>query len=172
LSAAGLCRSTKKIAGAGIPMTSTLAVFLPHFGADNTPLFRDGMPFPWNTISSAGQGPVNARLLWEAGISYGYYSTWSLAPSKIGPVDVHEIARLLGRRGGEARARRLSSSERRRIASLGGTARVRSLQAALRITDNLNYAAAAEELRGPSRRVLTRMKTFAGPLPGIYPDEE
>jgi imidazolonepropionase-like amidohydrolase len=68
----------KKIASAGIPMTSTLAVFVPHFGADNTPLFRDAMPFPWETISSAGQGPVNARLLWEAGISYGYGTdtTW------------------------------------------------------------------------------------------------
>ncbi len=30
-------------------------------------------PFPWNTLSSAGQGPVNARLLWDAGlVSYGY----------------------------------------------------------------------------------------------------
>ena len=68
----------KKIAGAGIPMTSTLQVFAPHFSADNTPLFRDGEPFPWNTLSSAGDGPVNARLLWEAGISYGYGTdtTW------------------------------------------------------------------------------------------------
>ncbi|HZI81213.1 MAG TPA: amidohydrolase family protein [Vicinamibacterales bacterium] len=70
--------AAKRIAGAGIPMTSTLQVFAPHFGAGNAPLFRDGQPFPWNTISSAGQGPVNARLLWEAGISYGYGTdtTW------------------------------------------------------------------------------------------------
>jgi imidazolonepropionase-like amidohydrolase len=69
---------TKRIAGAGIPMTSTLQVFVPHFGADNKPLFRDAQPFPWNTLSSAGQGPVNARLLWEAGLSYGYGTdtTW------------------------------------------------------------------------------------------------
>ena len=69
---------TKRIASAGIPMTSTLQVFVPHFGSDNTPLFRDAQPFPWNTLSSAGQGPVNARLLWEAGISYGYGTdtTW------------------------------------------------------------------------------------------------
>ena len=72
--------AVKKIAGAGIPMTSTLAVFLPHFGADNTPLFRDALPFPWETISSAGQGPVNARLLWEAGISYGYGTDTSWPP--------------------------------------------------------------------------------------------
>jgi imidazolonepropionase-like amidohydrolase len=62
----------RKIAEAGIPMTSTLTVFLPHFDHDNTPLFRDAKPFPWHTLSSAGQGPVNARLLWNAGISYGY----------------------------------------------------------------------------------------------------
>jgi imidazolonepropionase-like amidohydrolase len=69
-----------RIATAGIPMTSTLAVFVPHFGSDNRALFRDGMPFPWETISSAGQGPVNARLLWEAGISYGYGTDTSWAP--------------------------------------------------------------------------------------------
>lgn len=62
----------RKIVEAGIPMTSTLAVFGPHFGPDNTPLFRDGQPFPWHTLSSAGQGPVNARLLWNAGVRYGY----------------------------------------------------------------------------------------------------
>lgn len=72
--------AVQKIAKAGIPMTSTLAVFVPHFGRDNTPLFRDALPFPWNTISSAGQGPVNARLLWEAGISYGYGTDTSWPP--------------------------------------------------------------------------------------------
>jgi imidazolonepropionase-like amidohydrolase len=63
----------KKIVDAHIPMTSTLQVFLPHFGPDGKPLFRDGGPFPFDTLSSAGQGPVNARLLWEAGLKdYGY----------------------------------------------------------------------------------------------------
>jgi imidazolonepropionase-like amidohydrolase len=69
-----------KIANAGIPMTSTLAIFLPHFDADNKPLFRDRGPFPWDTISSGGQGPVNARLLWEAGITYGYGTDTSWHP--------------------------------------------------------------------------------------------
>ena len=65
--------AVKKIVDARIPMTSTLAVFVPHFDSNGAPLFRDAKPFPWNTLSSAGQGPVNARLLWEAGIvSYGY----------------------------------------------------------------------------------------------------
>jgi imidazolonepropionase-like amidohydrolase len=60
------------IVSAGIPMTSTLAIFTPHFGEDGEPLFRDGEPFPWDTITSAGDGPTNARLLWEAGITYAY----------------------------------------------------------------------------------------------------
>jgi len=74
--------AVQKIAKAGIPMTSTLAVFIPHFSPDNTPLFRDALPFPWNTVSSAGQGPVNARLLWEAGISYGYGTDTSWPPKE------------------------------------------------------------------------------------------
>lgn len=75
--------AVQRIAKAGIPMTSTLAVFLPHFAAGSTtPLFRDGMPFPWNTLSSAGQGPVNARLLWDAGVSLGYGTDTSWPPKE------------------------------------------------------------------------------------------
>jgi imidazolonepropionase-like amidohydrolase len=63
----------KKIVDAKIPMTSTLSVFVPHFDDEGTALFRDRKPFPWHTLSSAGQGPVNARLLVNAGlVSYGY----------------------------------------------------------------------------------------------------
>jgi len=74
--------AVQKIAKAGIPMTSTLAIFIPHFSPDNTPLFRDRLPFPWDTVSSAGQGPVNARLLWEAGLSYGYGTDTSWPPKE------------------------------------------------------------------------------------------
>jgi imidazolonepropionase-like amidohydrolase len=63
---------TQTIVRAGIPMMSTLGVFVPYFDGDNRPLFRDNEPFPWNTLPSGGQGPVNARLLWEAGIVYGF----------------------------------------------------------------------------------------------------
>jgi imidazolonepropionase-like amidohydrolase len=72
--------AVERIGKSGIPMTSTLAVFTPHFDAENRPLFRDAQPFPWNTLSSAGQGPVNARLLWEAGISLGYGTDTSWHP--------------------------------------------------------------------------------------------
>ncbi len=75
--------TTRIIVDAGIPMTSTLGIFVPTFaesnahirdrtGIDNQPRFRDLDPFPMNTLSSAGQGPVNARLLWDAGITYGF----------------------------------------------------------------------------------------------------
>jgi len=75
--------AVKKIVDAKIPMTSTLAVFVPHFDAKGTALFRDALPFPWQTLSSAGQGPVNARLLWEAGIvSYGYGTDTQYPPKE------------------------------------------------------------------------------------------
>ena len=77
------------------------------------------------------------------------------------------MARAMGRRGGRARASRLSPGRRRQIASLGGQARQRSLLAAWRLVENLLYAAAVEELRGEPREVL-RMKTFNGRLPGLY----
>jgi len=84
-------------------------------------------------------------------------------------MDVREMARKMGRRGGQVRARRLSAERRRQIASLGGQARHRSMQAARRIVDNLRYAAAVLELRGGAPKVL-RMRTFSGRLPGLYPD--
>jgi hypothetical protein len=79
-----------------------------------------------------------------------------------------EMAQALGRRGGRARASRLSAAEKKRIASLGGKARLQSLQAARRIADNLRYAAVLGDLRGQPTTV-RRVRTFAGPLPGIYP---
>jgi imidazolonepropionase-like amidohydrolase len=60
------------IGQAGIPMMSTLGVFVPFFSADNEALFRDGTPFPWERLYHAGEGAVNARLLWNAGITYGF----------------------------------------------------------------------------------------------------
>ena len=82
-------------------------------------------------------------------------------------MDAGAMARAMGRRGGRARASRLSPERRRQIASLGGRARQRSLLAARRLVENLVYAAAVAELHGEAREVL-RMKTFAGPLPGLY----
>ena len=79
-----------------------------------------------------------------------------------------EMARALGRKGGRARGQRLSQAEKKRIASLGGKARLQSLQAARRIADNFRYAAVVDALRGQPAAV-RRVSAFAGPLPGIYP---
>ena len=56
------------------------------------------------------------------------------------------------------------------VSRKGGPVRVRrraSLDAAQRIAANFAYLAAVVALRGETSRV-TRMKTFRGPLPGIY----
>ena len=73
-------------------MMSTLGIFVPTFaednerirdrtGMDNVPRFRDLDPFPMDTISSAGQGPVNARMLWDAGIVYGFGTDTRFLPT-------------------------------------------------------------------------------------------
>ncbi|MEO8197285.1 MAG: hypothetical protein ABI689_11235 [Thermoanaerobaculia bacterium] len=82
-------------------------------------------------------------------------------------MNASEMARVLGSRGGRARSKKLSATEKKRIASLGGAARLRSLRAGRRIVENLRYAAVLGELGGrePSVR---RLADFAGPLPGIY----
>ena len=65
--------AVKTLLDSHVPMVSTLAVFIPHFDADNKPLFRDGGPFPMpRPLSSGGQGPVNARILWDGGMNYAY----------------------------------------------------------------------------------------------------
>jgi imidazolonepropionase-like amidohydrolase len=79
------------IVESGIPMMSTLAIFVPTFaednrnirnrtGDDNVPRFRDLDPFPADTISSGGQGPVNARLLYDGGIVYGFGTDTTFHP--------------------------------------------------------------------------------------------
>ena len=72
--------TAKKIADADLPMVSTLGVFVPYFNDQNMPLFRDRQQFPFDTLSSAGQGPVNARLLFQAGITYAYGTDTTWAP--------------------------------------------------------------------------------------------
>ena len=80
------------IAKARIPMMSTLGVFVPYFDKDDKPLFRDRGPFPWGTLSSGGQGPVNARLLAEAGITYGYGTDTSWLPRESLALELRPLA--------------------------------------------------------------------------------
>jgi hypothetical protein len=78
------------------------------------------------------------------------------------------MAQALGRRGGRARARNLTPERRRHIAALGGAARRRSFELAQRHADNYKYAAIVLELQPPPP--IVRMRTFEGPLPGLYPE--
>jgi hypothetical protein len=77
------------------------------------------------------------------------------------------MAQKLGRRGGQARARRLTAAERSRVASLGGRARCQSLEAARRLAENFAYAAAVDEL-GRRDSAVTKLTQFRGRLPGLY----
>jgi imidazolonepropionase-like amidohydrolase len=70
----------ERIAKSGIPMMSTLGVFIPHFDAEGKPLFRDNGEFEWPMLASGGQGPVNARLLVNAGTTYAYGTDTSWLP--------------------------------------------------------------------------------------------
>ncbi len=87
----------------GLVMTSTLGIFLPAFADrnayvragvgddDNVPRFTDLEPFPINRLSSASQGLVNARILWNAGIIYGFGTGTPFPPSDALP---HELIPL------------------------------------------------------------------------------
>ena len=80
------------VADSGIPMTSTLGVFIPTFakdnalvrartGVDNIPRFRDLDPFPREAALPGGMGAVNARLLWDAGVGIGYGTDTRFLPA-------------------------------------------------------------------------------------------
>jgi hypothetical protein len=83
-------------------------------------------------------------------------------------MDRHDMARILGRRGGQVRATRLTRARKREIAALGGAARAASLQRAQRIATNSRYLAMVRVLRGQEVRI-TRLRSFTDRLPGIYP---
>jgi imidazolonepropionase-like amidohydrolase len=70
-----------KIVASGAPMVTTLGVFTPYFDdTHHDGLFRDNGEFQWDTLHSAGQGPVNDRLLWNAGVVIGYGTDTSFPP--------------------------------------------------------------------------------------------
>ena len=79
-----------------------------------------------------------------------------------------ELAAALGRRGGRARAARLSAERKREIAAQGAASRRASLEAARRITVNYRYVEVVRQLAPRPPRV-KRVSNARGPLPGIYP---
>jgi imidazolonepropionase-like amidohydrolase len=69
----------RKVAEAGIENLSTVGFAVPVFGVfndDNVPTFRDGSPWPEGILgtgsNAAGEKIVNARTLWDAGVTYGF----------------------------------------------------------------------------------------------------
>jgi len=60
---------------------------------------------------------------------------------------IRSIAQALGRRGGLARARKLSPERRREIASQGGRSKALSRHASRRILENFEYLKRVDALR-------------------------
>ena len=85
-------------------------------------------------------------------------------------MNISNIAQALGRLGGKARATRLSGTEKKTIASLGGKSRAQSLIAAKRVRENFQYLAVTRHLQGPRPKAV-RMKVFNGRLPGVESNE-
>lgn len=81
--------------------------------------------------------------------------------------NLSEIAKLLGRQGGKARAKKLTQNQRSSIASKGAQARKESLLLKKRIISNFKFLQAIQELQ-PRQKTVKRLKTCRHKLPGIY----
>ena len=60
------------VAEAGIPMTSTIAIWAPIYSDDNALLHHSGTPLPFEGVRRAGIGTINGRRLWDAGATYAF----------------------------------------------------------------------------------------------------
>jgi hypothetical protein len=81
-------------------------------------------------------------------------------------MSISKYAKELGRRGGKARAKKLSKGRRAHIASMGALARVESINIAKRIVENFLYWEAVCVL-APLPKIQS-IKTTQKKLPGIY----
>ena len=79
----------KKVAAAGTKVLGTVSFGSPVFGVfanDNVPRFRDGKPWPDGIVNGvrlgeeAGYMPVNARTVWDAGVTLGYCTDTTYDP--------------------------------------------------------------------------------------------
>ena len=79
----------RKVAAAGTKVLGTVSFGSPVFGVfadDNKPRFRDGKPWPEGIIDGvrlgeeAGYMPVNARTVWDAGVTLGYCTDTNYDP--------------------------------------------------------------------------------------------
>lgn len=79
----------RKVAAAGTKVLGTVSFGSPVFGVfadDNKPRFRDGKPWPEGIVDGvrlgeeAGYMPVNARTIWDAGVTLGYCTDTTYDP--------------------------------------------------------------------------------------------
>jgi imidazolonepropionase-like amidohydrolase len=79
----------KKVAAAGTKVLGTVSFGSPVFGVfaeDNKARFRDGKPWPEGIVNGvrlgeeAGYMPVNARTIWDAGVTLGYCTDTTYDP--------------------------------------------------------------------------------------------
>jgi len=79
----------KKVAAAGTKVLGTVSFGSPVFGVfadDNQARFRDGKPWPEGIVNGvrlgeeAGYMPVNARTVWDAGVTLGYCTDTTYDP--------------------------------------------------------------------------------------------
>jgi hypothetical protein len=78
----------KRVADAGIENLTTAGFALPTFGvhnAENIPTFRNGNPWPEGILeggsAAAGEKVVNARTLWDSGVTLGFGTDTGYLPS-------------------------------------------------------------------------------------------
>jgi imidazolonepropionase-like amidohydrolase len=80
----------RKVAAAGVKVLGTVSFGSPVFGVfanDNKPRFRDGKPWPQGIVDGvrlgeeAGYMPVNARTIWDAGVTLGYCTDTNYDPT-------------------------------------------------------------------------------------------
>jgi imidazolonepropionase-like amidohydrolase len=78
-----------KVAAAGVKVLGTVSFGSPVFGVfanDNKARFRDGKPWPEGIVDGvrlgeeAGYMPVNARTIWDAGVTLGYCTDTNYDP--------------------------------------------------------------------------------------------
>ena len=85
-------------------------------------------------------------------------------------MNTRQIAKALGRKGGLARAKKLSAEQRKKIASLGGKVKAISAKANERIESNFRLAETLKLLRpAPKIKSVSHAKE---PLPGVYADSK
>ena len=87
-------QDAEKVAAAGVKVLGTVSFGSPVFGVfanDNQPRFRDGKPWPESIVDGdrldgvrvgqeAGYMPVNARTIWDAGVTLGYCTDTTYDP--------------------------------------------------------------------------------------------